>query len=305
MEAIKTIEYLAPEPGGEQPEVFQEGPAFLVGLIRFGFSTLGRLFPNRAAAIAYTLFSSPRKRAKHRISDATIEKARLFEVLYGKHILKGYEWGQGDKVILLVHGWESRGTALRSFVPTLLEQGYKVVAFDGPAHGNSGGKSTNLRHFGGAVRAVINHIGSVDAVITHSFGGVSTVFALWQIDPSIQINRLVLIGVPNRAKNMLETVERMLWLPKVVSRKFKAILESKIGIALEEGEIKDANGQIQVADALIVHDKNDPIVKLSEAEAVYGSWDNASMLVTEGYGHYKLVKSPRVVERVVQFIIED
>ena len=144
-------------------------PALAFRLVRFGFQTLGRLFPQKAAEIAYKLFSTPRSRAKHRASDPILEQAHLFEVLYGKYILKGYEWGSGEKTILLVHGWESRGTALRTFVPALLKKGYKVVAMDGPAHGNSSGKSTNLPIFAGAVLAFIQQLGGVHGIITHSF----------------------------------------------------------------------------------------------------------------------------------------
>ena len=90
---------------------------------QFGFSTVGRIFPSKAAQIAYNLFTTPRIRARHKKSDKVLESARIFEFMYAKHILKGYEWGEGEKTILLVHGWESRGTAMRSFVPKLVSDG--------------------------------------------------------------------------------------------------------------------------------------------------------------------------------------
>jgi alpha-beta hydrolase superfamily lysophospholipase len=61
-----------------------------------------------------------------------MEQAEVFEFMYKGKILKGYSWGTGKRNV--VHGWESRGTALRSFVPVLLEKGFRVVAFDAPAH---------------------------------------------------------------------------------------------------------------------------------------------------------------------------
>ncbi|MCB9298397.1 MAG: hypothetical protein H6559_35595 [Lewinellaceae bacterium] len=58
----------------------------------------------------------------------------------------------------------------------MLERGFRVVlTFDGTGHYHSGGKRTNLLHFGGAVRAVFNQVGGAYGVITHSFGGASTV----------------------------------------------------------------------------------------------------------------------------------
>ena len=92
-----------------------------VRMVRFAFGTLGRAFPVTAGKVAYRLFTRPRVRAVHRSSDAVLESARLSEILYGRQILKIYEWGSGERTVLLVHGWESRGTAMRSFVPGLVE----------------------------------------------------------------------------------------------------------------------------------------------------------------------------------------
>lgn len=295
----KKIEYLPPIAN---PVVSPEysNPPLLLHAVRFGFSVVGRIFPGFAGKVAYRLFTTPRKRAIHKVSDPVIERARLFEVLYGKQILKAYEWGQGDKTILLVHGWESRGTALRSFVPELVEQGFRVIAFDGPAHGNSTGKRTNLPHFGGAIRAVINHIGGVYGIITHSFGGASTVYTLSQ--SNIEVERLILIAVPNQINSMLTSAISTMRVPNTASRRFVQIIEEKLKSPVKEADISRANGKLKVKKTLIVHDKNDKVVPFQAAEGIFESWDNASLLVVEGMGHYKLVKHPSLVEKVVHFI---
>lgn len=96
----------------------------------------------------------PQNRAKHRVSDSVIEQAQISDILVGENMLKTYEWGEGEKTILLVHGWQSRGTALRSFVPKLKEAGFRVVAFDAAAHGDSSGKRVDLLDYGGAIKAL-------------------------------------------------------------------------------------------------------------------------------------------------------
>lgn len=304
MEALQQIEYLSPAPDYSPTTTKLQVP-FKQRMVQWTFASLGRLGPGIAGRIAYRLFSTPRSRAKHKSSDPVLESARLFEVLYGGQILKAYEWGRGEQTILLVHGWESRGTALRSFVPALLEKGYRVVAFDGPAHGNSGGKRTNLPHFGGAIRAVINHLGGVHSIICHSFGGASTVFTLWSIEPKIKVEKLVLVAVPNDMRLVLKSAAKAMNLPPIVKRKFKSILESILGLPLETVKMENANGQINVADALIVHDKADDVVPFSSGQSLFEGWDNASMLVTEGYGHYRLMRQKPVIDRVAGFIAQD
>ena len=277
--------------------------SFFVHLLRFGFATLGKLFPDRAARLVYQFFATPRVRAKHKVSDEILEKARLFEFLYGGKILKGYEWGNGPQNILLVHGWESRGTALRSFVPKLVERGYKVIAFDGPAHGNSDGTQTNLYHFGGAVKAILNHIGNVKGIIAHSFGGASTVYTLANLDKR-SIDKLILIGTPSKMANVISSVEQLFKLPEIVSAKFKKILEQQLNLPLEEVDVSQAFNKIKVNQSLIVHDREDAVVPFDSAKEIVKNWRNCRLLVTEGYGHNKLMKNPDVVNEVVRFINE-
>lgn len=303
METINRIEYLESTPK-ESTKVETTAKPFVLRMVQFGFQTLGRLFPKAAAKAAYRLFSTPRIRARHKTSDALLESARLFEVLYGKTILKGYEWGQGEKTVLLVHGWESRGTAMRSFVPELVKRGYRVLAFDGPAHGDSGGKRTNLIHFAGAVRAFINYAGKVEAIIAHSFGGASSVFALSTLDPTIKVSKLVLIGVPNRLKWVIQDALDTMKTPKAASKHFIKIIEDKIQAKVREMDIQRAYDKMQVQDALIIHDKRDYVVPFSNAEAIHAGWPNSTLLIAEGYGHYRLMKNPELIGRVGAFVAE-
>ena len=302
MDAVKKIEYLSSSYQDNIPEQ-PTAPPFLLRPIRFLFGTLGYVFPRPAARVAYRFFSTPPVRAKHKISDELLESARVFEFLYGREILKGYEWGNGNgPAILLVHGWESRGTALRTFVPPLLAQGFRVVAFDGPAHGNSGGKRTNLLHFGGAVRAILNQIGGAYGIITHSFGGASTVFALSQLDASFRVEKLVLIGVPNRMEKVLNDAMNTLNVPPPAARHFFRYIERKVNFPVHHADVSSASGRLKVNNALIVHDRQDAVVPFTEAKATFDAWDNASMLVTDGYGHYRLMKNPGLIRKVAEFI---
>ncbi len=304
MEAVKTRKALKSnwqDPVADKPVRY---PAFAFRMVRFLFGTLGRVFPKRAAKIAYRIFSTPRTRAKHRVSDEILESARLFEVLYGKQILKGYEWGKGEKTILLVHGWESRGTAMRSFVRSLTAAGFRVVAMDGPAHGNSDGKSTNLPDFAGAVRAFINQIGDVHGIITHSFGGASTMYTLGTLDTSISIEKLVLTGVPNSINLVWMNTVKMLNLPNEVAKNFKKILEGKVKASMEVVDSAEMKNRMNVGEVLIVHDIEDAVVPFSEGEKNYQDIKNSNLLEVNNYGHYRMLKNPDVVRAVTDFVLE-
>lgn len=276
-----------------------------VKFVRFAFDTLGRIFPRQAGKIAFHLFTRPRIKAVHKHSDSLLESARLFEILYGKIILKGYEWGSGSKTVLLVHGWESRGTALRSFVPGLVAAGYRVVAFDGPAHGDSGGTHTTFLDFAKAIRAVINQLGSVDSIITHSFGGATSVFALTHIDSSIEIEKLVLIGVPSNTEKIVEEAMDFMNVPPSAFNHFRKILDQRFNnLSFEMANIESTLGKVNAQSVLVVHDKFDKSVPFESAERIMERWDFVNLIVTQGMGHSKVLKNPKVVDMVVDFVAE-
>jgi len=287
------------DPTPEQPKKYPP----ILNLIQFLFGTFGRVFPKVAGKFAYNLFTRPMGRAKHKVSDEILETAQIFEFMYGRQILKGYEWGKGEKIILLVHGWESRGTGLRTFVPKLVHAGYRVVAFDGPAHGNSSGKQTNLPHFAGAVAAVIHHIGEVHGIIAHSFGGATTAFAMAHLDQKIAVEKLVFIAVPAKIKTVLNSAIQQLNVPPKAANAFFKIIEKKLnGVSFAETDIANIPKKVKAEDVLLVYDKTDAVVDFTSAEAIFETWDNANLLATEGHGHYRVMKNPDVVDRVCWFI---
>ncbi len=273
----------------------------MLSLVRKVFSTFGPLAPRLAARIAFRLFTTPRVRARHAASDEWIEKARRFEVLYKSFRLKAYEWGEGERAILLVHGWESRGTALRSFVPALLERGFRVVAFDGPAHGDSEGKRTNIRHFAGAVRSIILDQGGVYGIIGHSFGGASTIYALGLLNSGLRTEKAVFIATPASVVPIYEDIVRTLSLPSSVAMHFKNLMERIAGRPLVDLDASRSSAPRNIGEILLVHDKTDRVVSAGSSFEMARNWENAHLLLTDGYGHYRLMKNPDLIGRVASF----
>ena len=276
---------------------------FRLRLLRMGFRTVGRVFPSMAAKLAFRIFSTPRLRAKHRQSDDIIERARVFELLFGGIFLKCYEWGNAAQpTILLIHGWESRGTALRSFVPDLLAKGFRVVTFDGPAHGDSGGKRTHLLNFAGAIKAIFQNIGEVEGVVAHSFGGSAVAYSMAYIAPSIRIKKLVLIAAPASVEKMFENYVQLIAAPSAVASELKKLGENRIQMPLANSDLIQTLGKINVSHTLLIHDREDDVVPFRNAEAIAARWEHIYLFATRGFGHFRLVKNPEVIAKVVDFL---
>ena len=77
-------------------------------------------------------------------------------------------WGEGP-IVLLAHGWESRRTHWSAFVGPLVEAGFRPLAVDAPAHGDSPGQTANVLEYGLALVQVGRQVGPVAGVVGHSF----------------------------------------------------------------------------------------------------------------------------------------
>jgi pimeloyl-ACP methyl ester carboxylesterase len=53
---------------------------------------------------------------------------------------------------------------------------------------------------------------------------------------------------------------------------------------------------------LLIHDEKDEVTNIEAATRVEERWDNALLLVTSGYGHFRIAKNPDVIRRIIDFI---
>ena len=137
------------------------------------FLTGSLLLPEYAAALAERLFLTPPKRRSCRRAPSSISSTRTRAT--SSTAAATSPPGAGARcdapAVLLAHGWGGHAAQMRGFVPRLLAEGFRVIAYDQPAHGLSEGKLTGLPDFAGALAAVAAHHGNVRHVIAHSLGG--------------------------------------------------------------------------------------------------------------------------------------
>jgi pimeloyl-ACP methyl ester carboxylesterase len=77
-----------------------------------------------------------------------------------------------------MHGWGGARAQMTGFVEPLLSAGYRVVAYDQPAHGESTGTATNILEITPTMDLVMQKEGPFESIIAHSFGTLITSYAL-------------------------------------------------------------------------------------------------------------------------------
>jgi pimeloyl-ACP methyl ester carboxylesterase len=253
-----------------------------------------------AIRIAARLFITPVnfKRPKREIpmlESAQIEMLKINSV--GRKI-RVFKYGYSKKKVMLVHGWSGRGTQLFGFANKLLEMGYMVISFDGPSHGKSEGKTTNLKEFITTVKEVNETYGPFDAAIGHSFGSMSILNA--NADQPI-FKSVVTIGSGDFVSDIMRNFITDLGLKKHMGYKLKRYFQNKWKIQVDDFASSKAAKKLKLP-ILVVHDINDGDVPVTCAENISQNATNGSLLLTSNLGHTKILRDRKVIDSVCNFI---
>ncbi len=257
--------------------------------------------PRLAARLgAWAFFLAPPRR---RLSDderRTLAEGRAFQVQTAAGPVHAWAWGHGAPV-LLMHGWGGHGAQLSPLVAPLVAAGFMPVALDAPAHGRSPGRRTNVARMARALAAVAAEVGPPHAVVAHSLGAPAAVLAAAS---GLPVRRVVLVGPAADPVQWLRAWLRALTSQPQALRAAEAAVDRWLGL---RGEALStvANAARMTAPALLVHDRLDREVPLSDAQAIARAWPGARLLETHGLGHRRILRDPAVVEAIVAFCATD
>lgn len=259
------------------------------------------------AGLAERLFTSPRRfRRPTRERDA-LATGRPFEVEAALHAprwrgqtrrLAAWRWGQGPAV-LLIHGWQGRGSQLGAFVEPLVAAGLSVVAFDAPGHGDSPGRRAYVTDFADAIAAVAATCGPVHATISHSFGAAATLLAHGR--GGLDAPRNVMIAPNVLLDDVVGRFSRMMGLDEAARVELMARVGASAGISLAALRPEALAAERDTA-LLVLHDRGDRESPFVQGEAVAAAWPGAQLRATEGLGHRKILRDPAVVAAAVEMI---
>jgi len=261
--------------------------------LRKGLSAMSRLAPDLAAAVAERLFFTTRRSAPRRGEREVLQGAMPSSIAG----MKVWSWGEGPTV-LLVHGWNGRATQLGTFVEPLVSRGYRVVAFDAFGHGDSPGNRMSLPDLASCIRKVADELDGVYGVVAHSLGGAATTLALSQ---GFEVERAVFISPPTDPRAFLRVFSATLGISDEVRARVQQRIEAHLAMPMESMQV-DAIAPSMRIPLLIIHDRDDKEVPLRAGQSIANVWPGAELIITEGLGHQRILRSEAVANSVVSFI---
>ena len=268
-------------------------------LVQWLFPKLEKTVPWLAHRFFITIFFSPlnyRVPHKEKIIEQQADK---FSLTVGGKQIQCYSWGNGP-VVLLVHGWAGRATQFRKFISALVEENFRVIGFDGPAHGRSEGRRTNIQEFAEVLEKLHEKIGAPKAIIAHSFGGSAVLYSAMK---GLRVKKLINIGTPTIGDEIINTYLRTINGSAATGHFFKTHILATTGQPFDEFTALYFVRHIeQDLELLLVHDRDDDEVTLNHAIELKKHYPRATLFTTQGLGHTRILRDDAVIERCISFV---
>lgn len=260
-------------------------------VLRLTGRLLDAVSPAAAAALARHFATRPMARSRR--PDPVDAQPLTFR--FG---LAGLRWGQAGPVVLALHGWEGRAAQFQPLASRLVPLGFQVVALDAPAHGRSPGREADPVVFADALQEAAAELGEVHALVGHSMGGASVLYALSR---GLGSARRVAIAAPAGLAGVLARMSRFLGLREPARRRFFEAMTRHTGVAPEQLDIDRLAPSLPPGELLVVHDVDDPVIPFADAERIAGA-TRAQLLATRGLGHRAVLKDAEVLDRIAGFL---
>ncbi len=280
-------------------------------LLSYFFKVFSRISPHLTAKIAWSFFCKPRIRKKplSKVENNIKQRAKHYFINSEHYKIAVYEWSNSDrpapeKIVVLTHGWGGHALNFSSIITKLLESGFKVIAYDSPAHGMSSGNTTNLLHNTRALACVCEHVPQVSALIGHSFGAMASAYLLElnkDFEKFSNVEKIILIAGPNKLSDIFASFTQAMGLPnsvlKIFHQKLSNIAKRNIESMATVNFLQNYKGS-----TLVIHDQNDHIVPFIEAETISKEVLSSALLVTSGFGHFRILSAIDTINGIFDFI---
>ncbi|PII97310.1 alpha/beta fold hydrolase [Leucobacter sp. OLDS2] len=275
----------------------------MIELVAGGIRGVSRVSPRLGGDLAYRAFFSTAPRMRVRDSMRPVhESARRGALRLPGGDAVVFEWGAGERSVRLLHGWKGRASQFAPLVERLVGDGFRVIAFDAPAHGDSSGRHADVRDWIAAAEALAERHGSFDLLVGHSFGSLA---ALTLARSTLPTPRVAVVAGAASPEAFVEAFVSDFRLPSASADRLRERFRSRLGV--DEAELVrryDAARDPLPAgtELLLAHDRGDR--RLADRDAlrlreVHG--DRARLLRTEGLGHARILAADAVLDAISGF----
>ena len=266
--------------------------------LRTGMRVASTLAPGAAARVARKLFFTPlRARLRDEEREVLARGERFSLAVDGQRVV-GRVWGEGPTV-LLVHGWGGHSGQMTALVDPAVTAGFRAVALDLPAHGESEGNVSSLIHFASALARAASLFGPVHGVVAHSFGAAGTTYAL---SSGLAVKRAVFFAPPAGFESFWARFQAGVGVTPEIMERMLHDAETWLNVRFD-GVVPRELAPRMTTPLLVLHDPEDREVPFEEGAELARRWPGAELRPTGGLGHLRILRDGGAVAAAVGWVV--
>lgn len=247
-----------------------------------------KVAPRHARKMARKLLLTPvRSQGKN-----VVPKGMELGVVSSDHgELKTYRLGTGP-VWVLNHGWSGSANQFFPLMEHIASQGFTALAYDQPAHGDSGGAYGHIPAFVSGLEAILDSESEVVGIVAHSMGTASTVECKHAKAQSVPL--LLIAPVLDYLDNLFGSVRRSGYSMKL----FEEVVQEVSSEYHYPIHTIDPYGKLKLRQppTHIVHDEGDKFTKFDVSKKAASEMERVELVATTGLGHGRVMKSASVMQ---------
>lgn len=276
----------------------------ILGYYKARIKTIGMVSPKKAASIAFDLFSTPFKSKVKRNIPPIFLKAIPVNIQLKKLIIRGFKWESTQanaKKILIAHGFSSNSYKFDKYVTALRKEGFEVLAFDAPAHGNSDGKKINALIYRDTILAIEEKFGPLYGIIAHSLGGLAASLAV-ELLSNQEKRKLVLIAPATETKTAVDNFFKLIPSDPTIVKAFNKHIEKIAKQPISYFSVARV-ARTATAKILWIHDQEDNICTFNDVRPLLSEQiERLELFVTKGLGHNKIYRDHHTKDKIIHFL---
>lgn len=271
----------------------------LLQLIPVCFQVISPISPRLAGRLSVELLFRPQRSKRSSVENSFWTEGRPVTFASG---CTGRIFGDGEKSIALVHGWQSQGARFKLLIAECLKKGFKVVVWNGPGHGDSPGNRTNLAAFS---RLLFKDLQALeikfDAILGYSFGAAAAAYVCRM---GLKVDLLILLSGPSSASGVFTRYWDLIKLGKKARQHFVDLVETEVQLKVDD--LSSALYAQELSQKILaIHDQHDKIVPVTDAFELQKTRPDIELVITEKLGHHRILDAEILKIAVMNFLIKN
>ncbi|MEM6831238.1 MAG: alpha/beta hydrolase [Bacteroidota bacterium] len=258
------------------------------------------VMPGWVERILYLKITHPRQEKTSGEEAKILESAEVLTDEYLDYPLKIFKWGNGNRSILLVNGWDGNPSYFAKMARRLSNQGYTVYAFEFPNKRLGLRPGINPYLYSQIIGHLIDRL-KVDHVAAHCLGALATIYALFE-QRNFLLDRFLLISPFDRFQDYLDDFTNKNHVPQELKHALISRLNTDMR-GIHRWNMCDLIPYVRnlINRVLIIHDKKDLVVPYSVAERIAKKWHRVTLHSVENIGHREALNSPVAIKKALDF----